>query len=81
LSAIIKEQQQVEERIKDSLNMAQETYKACSSKRKPESSIVADLELTLAAFNVSCAAYHGCDFNGVCCRRIVRSAKPICDEI
>jgi hypothetical protein len=32
LSAIIKEQQQVEERIKDSLNVAQETYKACKKK-------------------------------------------------
>ncbi len=52
-----------------------------AARGKPASSIVADLELTLAAFYVSRAAYHGGDFNGVCCRRIVQSAKPICDEI
>jgi hypothetical protein len=48
---------------------------------KPETSIVADLELTLANYIFSCAAYHGGDLNGVCWWRILRSAKPICDEI
>jgi hypothetical protein len=52
-----------------------------AARGKPETSIVADLELTLAKYHVSHAAYHGGDFNGVCCWRIVGSAKPICDEI
>jgi hypothetical protein len=89
LSAIIKEQVQMEERIKDSFKIVQGAYKECKKKveemkaarGKPETSIVADLELTLAKYHVSHAAYHGGVFNGVCCRRIVGSAKPICDEI
>jgi len=48
---------------------------------KPETSIVADLELTLANYHVSRAAYRGDNFNRVCCWRIVESAKPICDEV
>jgi hypothetical protein len=48
---------------------------------KPETSIVADIEPILAKYHVSRAAYHGGDFNGVCCWRIVGLAKPICDEI
>jgi hypothetical protein len=75
LSAIIKEQQQTEDNIKYSFKMAQETYKECKKKLedlkaargKPELSVVADLEFTLANYNVSRAAYHGGDFNGVCC--------------
>jgi hypothetical protein len=68
----------MEERIKDSFKMAQRTYKECRKKLeewkvrgKFETSIVAYLELTLANYNVSRASYHGGEFNGVCCPRIV----------
>jgi hypothetical protein len=47
---------------------------------KPETSIVADIQLTLAKYHVSHAAYHGDDFNRVCRQRILGSAKPSCDE-
>jgi hypothetical protein len=52
-----------------------------AARGKPESSIIANVELTLAKFLVSHAAYHGGDFNGVCCRRLVRNAKVITEEI
>jgi len=89
LQAIIKEQEGLEKRINDSFKDAQGLVKSSkkkiedlkSARGKPESSISADLELTLANYTVSRAAYHGGEFNGVCCRRIVQSAKPICDEI
>ena len=52
-----------------------------SSKRKAESSILADVELTLAKFLISRAVYNGGNFNGVCCRRLVQHAKEIIGEI
>jgi hypothetical protein len=48
---------------------------------KPEASIIAELELYMESIKISRAAYHGGDFNGVCCRRIVRNCKPIADNI
>jgi hypothetical protein len=77
----------MEERIKDSFKITQGAYKECKkieemkvAQGMPETSIVADLELTLAKYHVSHAAYHGSDFNGVCCQRIVGSAKQICQR-
>ena len=48
---------------------------------KPEASIISELEDVLETFNASRAAYHGGDFNGVACRRIVGNAREICDRI
>ena len=53
-------------------------YKA--ERGKPEASIVAEIELYLEKLKISRAAYHGGDFNGVCCRRIVGNSKAIADN-
>jgi hypothetical protein len=39
------------------------------------------VELTLAKFLISHAVYHGGNFNGVCCQRLVQHAKEIFGEI
>jgi hypothetical protein len=52
-----------------------------TTRGKPHSSIAANVELTLAKFLISCTSYHGDDFNGICCRRLVHSAKDIIQEI
>jgi hypothetical protein len=52
-----------------------------TARGKPHSSIAADVELTLAKYLISRASYHGGDFNGVCCRRLVHSATDIIQEI
>ncbi len=54
-------------------------YKA--ERGKPEASIVAEIELYLEKLKISRAAYHGGDFNGVCCRRIVGNSKAIADNV
>jgi hypothetical protein len=56
-----------------------DTYR--TERGKPEASIVAEVELFLEMFKVSHAAYHGGDFNGVSCRRLVANAQPISDEL
>jgi hypothetical protein len=48
---------------------------------KPEASIVAEIEEHLEKYHASRAAYHGGDFNGVSCRKIVSNAKKVCDEV
>jgi len=48
---------------------------------KPEASIVAEMELLLDKHKVSRAAYHGGDFNGVCCRRLVNGCNIIMEEV
>jgi hypothetical protein len=35
----------------------------------------------MESIKISRAAYHGGDFNGVCCRRIVRKSKAIANNI
>jgi hypothetical protein len=89
LSAMIKEQQLTEKNIIASFKESQEAYKQCkkqledikAARGKSESSIVADVELTLAKFLISRAVYNGGNFNGVCCRRLVQHAKEIIGEI
>ncbi len=48
---------------------------------KPEASIVAEIEEHLEKFHASRAAYHGGDFNGVSCRRIVGNANEVSDGL
>jgi hypothetical protein len=38
---------------------------------------MAEVELTLKQFFILSAAYHGGDFNRVCCRRLVKNAAEI----
>jgi len=89
LTAIVKEKQSIEKRIQETFKVAQETLKQ-SKKRleelktargKPHSSIAANVKLTLAKFLISRTSYHGGDFNGVCCWRLVHSARDIIQEI
>jgi hypothetical protein len=47
---------------------------------KLEASIVAEIKLYLKKLRISRASYHGSDFNGVCCRRIVGNSKAIADN-
>jgi hypothetical protein len=54
-------------------------YKA--ERGKPEASIVAEIELYLEKLRISRAAYHGGNFNGVCCRRIVGNSKVIANNV
>jgi hypothetical protein len=48
---------------------------------KPEALIMAEVEQLLEGFKISSKAYHGSEFNGVCCRRLVANAKVFSDEI
>lgn len=48
---------------------------------KPEASIVAEVELYLENFKITRASYHGGDYNGVCCRRLVDNSKNISKEV
>jgi hypothetical protein len=49
-----------------------ETYR--QKHGKPDSSMIMDIELLLEKFAFQREAYHGGDFNGVCCRRIIGNA-------
>ncbi len=54
----------------------------CRAERgKPEASTVAEIEEVLENFQTSKAAYHGGDFNGVSCRRIVGIAMETSNEV
>ncbi len=48
---------------------------------KPEASIVAEVELYLETLKITRASYHGGDYNGVCCRRLVGNSKNISNEV
>ncbi len=50
-----------------------------AERRKPE--LLSDIELLLETFNVQHEAYHGGDFNGVCCRRIVGNTANLFLEL
>ncbi len=71
--------------MKDAYKEAQNYYLTCKKqlealkieKGQPESSIMAEVELTLKKLIISSIAYHGGDFNGVCCQRLVKNAQEI----
>jgi NACalpha-BTF3-like transcription factor len=82
--------------LKDKVKCCKDNLKACQinfaeSKKKlancreergkPEAGISADIELVLEKYNVSRAAYHGGDYNGVSCRRLVGNCEKIMEEI
>ncbi len=48
---------------------------------KPEASIMSEIEMLLDLYRISRGSYHGGDFNGVCCRKLVGNAQPITAEI
>ena len=48
---------------------------------KPEASISAEIELLLEKYYASRAAYHGGDYNGISCRRIVGNSTEIAKGI
>jgi hypothetical protein len=85
LTAIVKENQAIEKNIQQAFKHAQETLKQRkkqledmkTARGKPHSSIASDVELTLGKFLICRASYHGGDFNGVCCRRLVQHATDI----
>jgi hypothetical protein len=60
----------------------QKKVATCREERgKPESSISADIEMVLEKYKASHAAYHGGDYNGVSCRRIVGNSSDLTREI
>jgi hypothetical protein len=89
LNMFVVEQKLLERTVKEKFTKAQlhlpngkKQVKALNVERgKPESSIMADIELPLKNFYVSSAAYHGGDFNGVCCQKLVENAKAVTDEL
>ncbi len=52
-----------------------------TARGKPHSSIASDVELTIGKFLICHASYHGGDFNGVCCRRLVNGCNIIMEEV
>jgi len=74
---------------KENVKKCQERLSACKTKvatcreerGKPEASISADIEIILEKYKASRAAYHGGDYNGVSCRRIVGNCSDITREI
>ncbi len=89
LETFIEQQRNQLKVLKDKVNSCQEAHISCkkvletkrTERGKPEASIVAEVEYLLEQFKISHATYHGGDFNGVCCRRLAASAKPILDEL
>ena len=85
----MEEQKNTEKQIVRNFKDAQEAHKNAkkaledmkAARGKPESSISVDIEVTLAKFLISRASYHGGDFNGVCCRRLVQNADEVISEI
>lgn len=75
--------------LKENIKKCQQSTASCKKlletyrieRGKPEASIVSEIEMFLETFKVSRAAYHGGDFNGVSCRRLVANAHPISDEL
>lgn len=89
LETYIMEQRESMKRLKENAMKAAESlakskqllqsYK--EERGKPESSLMADIELILERFSIQREAYHGGDFNGVCCRRIVGNGSEIIREL
>jgi hypothetical protein len=52
-----------------------------AERRISEASIGAEIELLLENYKISRASYHGGDYNGVCCRRLVENAKTIAEKV
>ncbi len=85
----IKEQKDSLNRLKDNLKTTSESLAQCKvllqsyteERGKPESSLLADTELLLGQFSVEHEAYHGGDFNGLCCQRIVGNGAEIIKEL
>ncbi len=42
---------------------------------------MAEVELYLETLKITRASYHGGDYNGVCCQRLVGNSKIISDEV
>ena len=79
----------IEKNFQAEFKKAQETLKQRkkhleelkTARGKAHSSITSDIELTLGKFCISRASYHGGDFNGVCCQRLVQHAADIILDI
>jgi len=79
----------IEKNFQAEFKKAQETLKQRkkhleelkTARGKAHSSITSDIELTLGKFCISRTSYHGGDFNGVCCRRLVQHAADIILDI
>jgi hypothetical protein len=77
------------DKIKDNVKVSQKEVATAKTilaslkaeRGKPEASIVAEIELLLDKYKISRAAYHGGDFNGVCCRRLVNNCHVIIEEV
>jgi hypothetical protein len=89
LETFISEQTNAMKRLKDNVKNCQDQLLSWKKKMadykmergKPEASIVAEIEILLDQYRISRGSYHGGDFNGVCCRKLVGNAKPITVEI
>ncbi len=89
LETFISEQTNAMKRLKDNVKNCQDQLSSWKKKMadykmergKPEASIVAEIEILLDQYRISRGSYHGGDFNGVCCRKLVGNAKPITAEI
>jgi hypothetical protein len=89
LVSFVAESKAKEKRIKDTYQGCQLALSECKKKLenyqpergKPEASIVAEIEEHLEKFHALRAAYHGGDFNGVSCRRIVGIANEVSNGV
>ena len=85
ISDLKKQQKLAKDKVKDcqtSLSNARKKLATLREERgKPEASISAEIDMILDKYNASRAAYHGGDFNGVSCRRIVGNSDEIVKEI
>jgi hypothetical protein len=89
LNSCIQEQKDILTELKKKSKEADESYsvakirleKLKEERGKPDSSLITDIELLLTKFAVEREVYHGGNFNGVCCRRIVGNAAPIVKEL
>jgi hypothetical protein len=64
------------------LSESKQKLATCREERgKPEASISAEIETVLEKYKASRAAYHGGDYNGVSCRRIVGNCSKITEEL
>jgi hypothetical protein len=89
LQTFISEQKEHLKTLKDNLKLTVDKVSECKKnvenlqvqRGKPESSLIADIELLLEKYSIQREAYHGGNFNGVCCRRLVGNTQNIFNEL
>jgi len=89
LQTFISEQKEHLKTLKENLKLTEDKVSECKKnienlqvqRGKLEKSLIADIELLLEKYSIQREAYHGRDFNGVCCQRQVGNTPNLFNEL